>query len=185
MIEAYAKKRDEFYVIVRKQRPRLIALFFLIVFCHLILLPTIISHKSMALTIIDSISLICMDFSMLSIIFRYIRAVNTLKGSVFNSDIIDDIDGVDSVLKNMHKKYMKFGVYESATGFLLELQQFDSWQTVLLLIDKSKLADYSELAEMMKIVSDVKFKSERAEAKPYWYMFNQYLYVNDTTPKIK
>ncbi len=80
---------------------------------------------------------------------------------------------------------MKFGVYESATGFLLELQQFDSWQTVLLLIDKSKLADYSELAEMMKIVSDVKFKSERAEAKPYWYTFNQYLYVNDTTPKIK
>ncbi|WP_288958791.1 hypothetical protein, partial [uncultured Leuconostoc sp.] len=59
MIEVYAKKRDELYVIVRKQRPRLIAVFFLIVFCHLILLPTIISHKNMAFAIIDSISLFC------------------------------------------------------------------------------------------------------------------------------
>lgn len=89
------------------------------------------------------------------------------------------------MLKNILKKFLQFGVYENDKYYLLELQRMESWKTVILLIDKSKISEYKEILAIMKIITTVKFKSEQAEAKPYWYTFNQYLYVNDTTPKIK
>ncbi|WP_313592919.1 hypothetical protein [Leuconostoc lactis] len=185
MIEAYAKKRDEFYANVWQQKSKLKALLLVILLFHLLELPTIISHKDLVWTIVDIFTLIGFDISGLVILLRYVRTIKTLRGSVFKSDVIENIVEVDGVLKNILKKFLQFGVYENDKYYLLELQRMESWKTVILLIDKSKISEYKEILTIMKIITTVKFKSEQAEAKPYWYVFNQYLYVNDTTPKNK
>lgn len=91
MIEAYAKKRDEFYANVWQQKSKLKALLLVILLFHLLELPTIISHKDLVWTIVDIFTLIGFDISGLVILLRYVRTIKTLRGSVFKSDVIENI----------------------------------------------------------------------------------------------
>lgn len=177
----YTKNRNEFYKKIYEQKLKLIILMIITFLFNLWYMPDIVSHVSIFQSIFEFILLIIMDLLSIYIVVRYIKTIKTLKNNMLDSIFIEDISEIDSIITKIHKEFTAFIVYENDENYFIELQPFRTFNTTILLIRKPKLANYQYLAEIMRIVANVKMHHDKIVDHPSKYIFKQYLYVDDTT----
>lgn len=180
----YNENRSQFCKKIYEQKIKLIILMIITFLFNLWYIPDIVFHVSIFQSIFEFILLIIMDLLSIYIVVRYIKTIKTLKNNILDSTFIEDISAIDNIINKIHKEFTAFIVYENDENYFIELQPFSTFNTTILLIQKYQLANYECLAEIMRIVANVKMHHDKNVGHPSKYIFKQYLYVDDTT-KIK
>lgn len=177
----YNENRSQFCKKIYEQKIKLIILMIITFLFNLWYIPDIVFHVSIFQSIFEFILLIIMDLLSIYIVVRYIKTIKTLKNNILDSTFIEDISAIDNIINKIHKEFTAFIVYENDENYFIELQPFSTFNTTILLIQKYQLANYECLAEIMRIVANVKTRHDKNVGHPSKYIFKQYLYIDDTT----